>query len=94
MQLDEVPLEIAVRLMAEMAGLKSARLGNVLFVTTELRADKLRADPELAMPGQSNDGPAVPPPPNVRAMPAPAGAPALPAAPAQPATPAPDPDKK
>ena len=95
MQLDEVPLETAVRLMAEMAGLKSARLGNVLFVTTETRADKLRADPELAMPvpggDNSNGNQPLPAPPRVIA--APAAAPAVPA-PAQPAVPAPDPEKK
>lgn len=87
MQLDEVPLETAVRLMAEMAGLKSARLGNVLFVTTEARADKLRADPELTMPNPSAENvPMGLPLPNVRAI----AAPAAPAAPA-PAPPAPAP---
>lgn len=44
MQLDDVPLDTAVRLMAEMAGVKSVRLGNVLYITTEARADKLRAE--------------------------------------------------
>jgi type II secretory pathway component GspD/PulD (secretin) len=46
LQLENVPLETAVRLMAEMASLKSVRVGNVLFVTTEARADKLRAEEE------------------------------------------------
>jgi hypothetical protein len=50
LQLDDVPLETAVRLMAEMAGLKVVRLGNVLFVTTEDRAEKLRAEPESRSP--------------------------------------------
>ncbi|HEV3255972.1 MAG TPA: hypothetical protein VG013_03760 [Gemmataceae bacterium] len=46
MQLDEVPLETVVRLMAEMANLKSVRLANVLFVTTSSSAAKLRAENE------------------------------------------------
>lgn len=48
--LEDVPLETAVRLLAELAGLKPARIGNVFFVTTEARADKLRADPENNLP--------------------------------------------
>lgn len=55
LQLDEVPLETAVRLLAELAGLRAARLGNVLFVTTDARAERLRAEPELALPGQGGD---------------------------------------
>ena len=52
MKLDDVPLETAVRLMAEMAGLKPARMGNVLFVTSEERAEKLKdAEHPAAMPG-------------------------------------------
>src|SRR5438105_4858356 len=46
-ELDEVPLESAVRLLAEMAGLKPVRLGNVLFVTSKTAAVSLRADPDL-----------------------------------------------
>src|SRR5260370_9665286 len=42
MKLDDVPLETAVRLMSEMAGLKPARMGNGLFVTKVDRADKLK----------------------------------------------------
>ena len=42
LKMDDVPLEVAVRLLAEMAGLKPARMGNVLFVTSEERADKLK----------------------------------------------------
>ena len=48
LDLEEVPLETAVFLIAEMAELKSVRVGNVLFVTTGERADKLRNDPEVA----------------------------------------------
>src|SRR5207247_440436 len=33
LQAEDVPLETAVRLMAEMAGLKPVRAGNALFVT-------------------------------------------------------------
>src|SRR5579872_821789 len=44
LQMEDVPLETAVRLMAEMAGLKPVRVGNVLFVTTKAAANELRAD--------------------------------------------------
>jgi hypothetical protein len=47
LQLDDVPLETAVRMMAEMAELKPARLGNVLFITTKANAKELRSEPEL-----------------------------------------------
>ena len=42
LQVDDVPFEAAVRLLCEMADLKPARMGNVIFVTTEARADKLK----------------------------------------------------
>jgi type II secretory pathway component GspD/PulD (secretin) len=89
LKLDEVPLETAVRLLAELAGLKPAKMGNVLFVTTEERADRLRGE-----------GDAVPAPAAVEhlirgaapmpAGPAPAPAPAVPAGPVPPAPPAPN----
>jgi hypothetical protein len=47
LQLDDVPLETAVRLMTESANLKTVRLGNVLFVTSKANAAELRADPDL-----------------------------------------------
>lgn len=51
---DDVPVETAVRLAAEVGGYGVVRMGNVLFVTTTERADKLAAvaDPRLppAMP--------------------------------------------
>ena len=50
LQMEDVPLETAVRLMAEMAGLKPVRVGNVLFVTTKANANEMRADPDLAQP--------------------------------------------
>lgn len=40
---DDVPVETAVRLAAEIAGYSVVRMGNVLFVTTEERAVKLAA---------------------------------------------------
>jgi type II secretory pathway component GspD/PulD (secretin) len=44
LQLDDVPLETAVRLMAETAGLKPVRVGNVLFVTSKTNAVAMRND--------------------------------------------------
>lgn len=53
LKLEEVPLETAVRLLAEVADLRAVRMSNVLFVTTGERAEKLRADA---------DGPVLSPP--------------------------------
>jgi hypothetical protein len=50
LQLEDVPLETAVRLVAEMAGLKPVRVGNVLFVTTKANAAEMRADTDLVPP--------------------------------------------
>jgi type II secretory pathway component GspD/PulD (secretin) len=92
LQLDDVPLETAVRLMAEMAGLKPVRLGNVLLVTNKASAAELRAEPELVPPLKPGGGPedvAVPPgvpAPGVKIVPLPGAAPPPPAA-------APVPDK-
>lgn len=49
---DDVPVETAVRLAAEIGGYGVVRMGNVLFVTTTERADKLAAvaDPRLPPP--------------------------------------------
>jgi hypothetical protein len=66
LQLEDVPLETAVRLMSEMAGLKPVRVGNVLFVSSKANAAELRQDPDLVP--NPNPGPpgvlegAVPPP--------------------------------
>jgi hypothetical protein len=49
-QLDDVPLDTAIRLICDQAGLKPVRMGNVLYVTTSANAKELRAEPEL-MPG-------------------------------------------
>jgi hypothetical protein len=56
LQLDDVPLETAVRLMAEMAGLKPVRVGNVLFVTTKATAAEIKADVEGQQQGQPRPG--------------------------------------
>ncbi len=47
LEMEDVPLDTAVRLLAEMAGLKPVRVGNVLLVTTKAHAAELRSDPEL-----------------------------------------------
>jgi hypothetical protein len=44
LQLEDATLETTVRLLAEMGGLKSVRMGNVLFITSEARAEKLRKE--------------------------------------------------
>src|SRR5262249_28717206 len=53
--LDDVPLDAAVSVLTEMAGLKPVCLGNVLFITSEAKADKLRKEAKLvptpSMPG-------------------------------------------
>ncbi len=53
LKLEDVPLETAVRLLAEVADLGAVRMSNVLFVTTADRAEKLRP---------SSDGPTQPAP--------------------------------
>ena len=45
-----MPLETAVRLLSEMAGLKPVRVGNALFVTKKEVAAELGADPDLNPP--------------------------------------------
>jgi type II secretory pathway component HofQ len=42
--LDDVPLEVAVRLVAEVGSLRTIRMSNVLFVTDDARAEKLKDD--------------------------------------------------
>ena len=42
LQIDDVPLDTAVRLIAEMSGLKAVRVGNVMFITTKATAQELR----------------------------------------------------
>lgn len=55
LKLDDVPLETAVRLLAEVADLRAVRMSNVLFVTTPEKAKVLREDA---------DGPTSPSPAN------------------------------
>ena len=50
LQMEDVPLETAVRLLAEMANLKPVRVGNVLFVTGKANAAEMHQDPDLAAP--------------------------------------------
>jgi hypothetical protein len=53
LQMEDVPLETAVRLLAEMAGLKPVKVGNVLFVTGKAAANEMRNDPDIAQPNQN-----------------------------------------
>lgn len=48
LRLDEVPLETAVEVLADMAGLRPVRLNNVLYVTSEARAKALHKPPPAA----------------------------------------------
>ncbi len=76
LELQDVSLETAVRLLAEIAGFKSVRLGEVLFVTTEAKGAKLlkenaqdrrpedrRPHPFFGLPGGGLPGGAAVPPP-------------------------------
>jgi hypothetical protein len=87
LQVEDVPLETAVRLIGEAAGLKAVRMGNVVLVTTKPHATELRAEPELApaprLPANP-DGPVVVP--GVGGGAVPLLPPAPPAVPAKPAT--------
>jgi type II secretory pathway component GspD/PulD (secretin) len=58
LKLDDVPLETAVRLLAEVADLGTVRMNNVLFVTTTERAEKLR--PNADGPTQPGNNPLFP----------------------------------
>jgi hypothetical protein len=102
LQLEDVPLEMVVKVMAEMAGLRSVRMGNVLFVTSKANAAELRTDPDL-MPGQQGNpaeqmfipgGPGIGVPGGIRIAPAPpAAAPVPPPPPPQEDKPAKPEDK-
>ncbi|MCS6850760.1 MAG: hypothetical protein NZ700_06285 [Gemmataceae bacterium] len=56
LELEEVPLEVAVQLAAELANLSAVQVGNVLFVTTLERAQRLNAGPSVLSP-VTDDGP-------------------------------------
>jgi len=47
LKLQDVPLEVAVRLMANQAGLRPVRTGNVLYVTTKANAAELKGDGDV-----------------------------------------------
>jgi hypothetical protein len=47
LQVEDVPLDTAVKLVSQMAGLKTVRIGNVLFITNKATADEMRQDPDL-----------------------------------------------
>jgi len=53
--LDGTTLETSVRLLAEMAGLKAVRMDNVMMITTEERAEKLRKEEKDAAPNPLDD---------------------------------------
>lgn len=50
LKLDDVPLEVAIRLLAEVADLRAVRMSNVLFVTSPERALVLRQDADGPIP--------------------------------------------
>ncbi len=88
LQVEDVPLETAVRLIGEAAGLKAVRMGNVVLVTTKGHATELRGEPDLApaprLPGTEGP-PAVPgvvPGAPVLPLPAAPNAPPVPGKPA------------
>src|SRR5262245_28130487 len=57
LKLEDVPLETAVRLLAEVADLSTIRMSNVLFITTHERAEKLRPSADgPTQPGGGNGG--------------------------------------
>lgn len=86
LNVDDVPFEAVVRLMCEMANLKPARMGNVIFITTEDRADKLKDSDSLVPNPGLPVGPGLPGNPNAGGALLPGlggavpGAPPLPAA--------------
>jgi len=59
LDLDDVQFDTAVRLLAEMAGLRPVRVGNVLFITSRENAKDMKTDPELN-PGVNPNDPNVP----------------------------------
>jgi hypothetical protein len=50
LKLEDVPLETAVRLAADVGGYSVIRMSNVLFITSEARAEKLRPDADKPVP--------------------------------------------
>jgi len=60
LQVEDVPLDTAVRLLCEQAGVKPVRMGNVLYITSPANAKELRTEPDLAPPGGPTGPIAVP----------------------------------
>jgi len=60
LQIDDVPLDTAVRLISEMAALKVVRVGNVLFITNKATAQEMRQDPDLQGAGPQGQSPTDP----------------------------------
>jgi hypothetical protein len=90
LRLDDVPLETAVRLLSELGGLKPVRMGTVVFVTSEERADKLKADGDLmpaTPPALMGDRPVAIPAPGAAVGPGGAAGPLVPPVPPPPAAP-------
>ena len=52
-KLVNMPLDTAVRLVAEAGGLKPIQVGNVMLVTTKALANEMRNDPELMTGAQT-----------------------------------------
>jgi hypothetical protein len=61
LQLKDVPLETAVRLLCEQADLKPVRIGNILYITAVAKAKELRSEPDQA-PFVGPGFPGCPPP--------------------------------
>jgi hypothetical protein len=60
LQVDDVAVDTAVRLLAEQAGLKAARIDNVLYVTTPEQATVIAAENRANMPNYGPYGPYFP----------------------------------
>jgi hypothetical protein len=60
LQIEDVPLETAVRLMSEMVGLKPVKVGNTLFICSKTTAKDLREEEATPMPGMPPGGPGMP----------------------------------
>jgi hypothetical protein len=78
LQLEDIPLDTAVRLLCEQAGVKPVRMGNVLYITSPANAKELRTEPDLAPPGGPTGPIAVPLEGVIRSTIDPAGAPVPP----------------
>ncbi|HYV37695.1 MAG TPA: hypothetical protein VE988_18570 [Gemmataceae bacterium] len=61
LQLEDVTLETALRLMTELAELGAVNMGNVVFVTSDTRADKLRKENATNNPNIHNFPGGLPP---------------------------------